>query len=180
MQVPGLVGTIIDIIVALALIFSFIGGLRSGAIKEFFGLLAFIISLPLTPVFYGYAVSWFSFVNDATWRGLLGFLVTMGIIILLLYLIFWAPRLWLEKIWNSGFFFSFLGGILGVVNSALGMVLVVNLLDLFPVSSWLDAALTSSGVLNWLVNVLGTFVLSLLRSLHSVGMVASISFFAAL
>ena len=178
MQIPAFVGTIVDIIVALTLIFSFIGGLRGGAVKEFFGLLAFIISLPLTGVFMGFVVPWFSFVNDTAWREFLAFLLTMGIIILLLYLIFWAPRFWLEKIWGGGFFWSLLGGIFNLLNAALGMVLLVSLLVIYPVWPWLDAVLTSSALLNWLINTVGAFVLTLLKSTHPVGLTASISFFA--
>jgi uncharacterized membrane protein required for colicin V production len=177
MQIPSYAGTIIDIIVALILIFSFIGGLRHGAIKEFFGLLAFIIALPLTGVFSGYVLPWFSFVNDSTWRAFLAFLVTMGIIIIILHLIFWIPRHLLEKVWNEGFFWSLLGGIFGALNSALGLVLLVSLLDIFPLSSWLNTVLATSGVLNWLVNTFGAFVLTLLKSTHLTGLTASISFY---
>lgn|GEM_PF-372177 len=177
MQVPAYVGTIVDIIVVLILIFSFIGGLKGGAVKQFFGLLAFIIAIPLTGVFYGYVVSWFSFVGDSTWRNLLAFLLTMGIIMILLHLIFWLPRHLLDKVWNEGFFWSLLGGVLGLLNSALGLVLLVSLIDIYPVLPWLDNIFASSQVLNWLVNTLGVFIMTLLNSTHSTGLTASISFF---
>lgn len=179
MQISSYAGTVIDIIVALVLIFSFIGGLRGGAVKQFFGLLAFIISMPLTGIFLSYVLPWFSFVNDSAWRAFLAFLVTMGIIMLILNLIFWIPRHLLDKVWNGGFFWSLLGGVFGLLNSALGLVLLVNLLDLYPVWPWLDTVMSSSGVLNWLVNTFGPFVLSLLKSVHLTGLTASISFYAA-
>ena len=179
MQIPAYVGTIVDITVALVLIFSFIGGLKEGAIKEFFGLLAFIIAIPLTGVFYGYVVSWFSFVGDSTWRTFLAFLLTMGIIMILLYLLFWVPRHLLEKVWNGGFFWSLLGGVLGTLNSALGLVLLVGLIDIYPVLPWLGDVSVSSNVLNWLVNTFGAFIMTLLKGIHSTGLTASISFFFA-
>jgi len=178
MQVPAYVGTIVDIIVVLILIFSFIGGLKGGAVKQFFGLLMFIIAIPLTGVFYGYVVSWFSFVGDSTWRTFLAFLLTMGIIMILLHLIFWLPRHLLDKVWNEGFFWSLLGGVLGLLNSALGLVLLVSLIDIYPVLPWLDNIFASSQVLNWLVNTLGVFIMTLLNSTHSTGLTASISFFS--
>jgi uncharacterized membrane protein required for colicin V production len=177
MQIPAYVGTIVDIIVVLILIFSFIGGLKKGAINEFFGLLAFIIAIPLAGIFYGYVVSWFSFVGDSTWRPFLAFLLTMGIMMILLYLLFWVPRHLLEKVWNGGFFWSLLGGILGILNSALGLVLLVSLMDIYPVLSWLDDIFISSQVLNWLVNTFGAFIMTLLKSTHLTGLTASISFF---
>ena len=135
--------------------------------------------MPLTGVFSGYVLSWFSFVNDNTWRALLAFLVTMGIIMIILNLIFWIPRHLLEKVWSGGFFWSLLGGVFGALNSALGLVLLVNLLDIYQVSAGLDSVLVSSGVLNWLVNTFGAFVLSLLKSIHLTGVTASISSYAA-
>ncbi|MCX6006469.1 MAG: CvpA family protein [Chloroflexi bacterium] len=179
MQVPAYVGTIVDITVVLILIFSFIGGLKGGAVKEFFKLLAFIVAIPLTGVFYGYVVSWFSFVGDSTWRTFLAFLLTMGIIMILLLLIFWLPRHLLEKVWNEGFFWSLLGGVFGILHSALGLVLLVSLIDIYPVLPWLDDLFISSNVLNWLVNTLGIFIMTLLKSTHLTGLTASISFFSA-
>jgi len=178
MQVPAYLGTIVDVIAVLILIFSFIGGLKGGAVKEFFGLLAFIIAIPLTGLFYGYVVSWFSFVGDSTWRTFLAFLLTMGIIMILLFLIFMLPRNLLEKVWDGGFFWSLLGGVLAILNAALGLVLLVSLIDIYPVLPWLDDIFTASHVLNWLVNTLGVFIMTLLKSTHSTGLTANISFFS--
>jgi uncharacterized membrane protein required for colicin V production len=173
-EIPVTVGIILDIIVVLVLIFSFIGGLRGGAIKEFCGLVAFIIALPLVGVFIGYISPWFNIVGDANWRAFLSFLVTMGIIILILYLLFWIPRHLLEKIWNGGFFWSLLGGIFGALNSALGLVLLVTLLDIYPLLGSFDSALNMSPVLNWLVGSFGAFILSLMHTVKFVLPYASI------
>jgi uncharacterized membrane protein required for colicin V production len=176
---PAYVGTITDIVIVLILIFSFIGGVRSGAAKEFFGLLAFLLSIPLAGMFYGYLLSWLFFVGDSTWRGFLTFLLTMAIIIIIISLILWVPRHFLEKVWNGGFFFGFLGGIFGLVNAAIGLVLLISLFDIYPVFSWLDNIFVSSSVLNWLVNAFGAFIMALLKSTNLTNLTASISFFAA-
>jgi membrane protein required for colicin V production len=162
MVVPTYAGIIIDIIVALILVFSFLGGLKQGAAKEFFGLLAFIIALSLTGAFAVYVLGWMSFAQDHLWRALLTFLVTMGIILIIIHLALLLPRHLLDNIWNGGCIWSALGGVFGVVNSALGLVLMVILLNIYPVLTWLSDLLAASNVLNWLVSTFGSIILSLM------------------
>ena len=164
MEVPAAMGIIIDVIIALILIFSFLGGLKEGAIKEFLGLLAFILALPLAGLCTGIISGWLSFVPDATWRGLLAFLLSMGIIIILLHLLFWFPQNLLDKIWSGGFFWSVLGGVFGLANSVLGLVLMVQLLDIYPVLPWLSTILDSSNILNWLVAAFSGVIAGLLKT----------------
>jgi hypothetical protein len=156
------------------LVFSFIRGLKEGAVKEFSGLAAFIIALPLVGVFIGYIIPWFSFVGDASWRGFLSFLTTMALISIVLYLLFWIPRGLIEKIWNGGFLWSLLGGLLGAMSSALGLVLLVALLDTYPLLGTYESALNVSQVLNWLVGTFGAFVLSLMHMTGHAFQVANI------
>jgi membrane protein required for colicin V production len=164
MEVPAAMGIIIDIIIALILIFSFLGGLKEGAIKEFLGLLAFILSLPLAGLCIGFVSGWLSFVSDDTWRGLLSFLLAMGIIIILLHLLFWFPNNLLEKIWSGGFLWSLLGGVFGLADAVLGLVLIVILLDIYPILSWLSSILDSSSILGWLVAAFNGVVTMLLKT----------------
>jgi membrane protein required for colicin V production len=164
MDVPANLGIIVDVIVALILIFSFLGGLKEGAVKEFIGLLAFVIALLLSPVFTGFFSGWLSFVGDGTWRAFLSFLLTMGIIIILLHLIFWFPKSLLDKVWNGGFLWSLLGGVFGLADAALGLVLMVVLLDTYRVFPWLNDILNSSNILNWLVSSFGGVVRTLLHT----------------
>jgi uncharacterized membrane protein required for colicin V production len=147
----------------LILVFSFLGGLKEGAVKEFFVLLAFIIALSLTGAFAAYILGWMSFIPDHIWRAFFTFLVTMGIITIILHLIFILPRNLLDKVWNGGFIWNALGGIFGVVNTALGLVLMVILFDMYPVMDWLSDLLGASNVLNWLVSSFGSIILSLLH-----------------
>jgi uncharacterized membrane protein required for colicin V production len=163
MAVPAYAGIIVDIIVALILIFSFVGGLRQGAVREFFGLLAFIIALAFTGAFMVYVLGWMSFAQDNLWRAFLTFLVTIGVILIVLHLALLAPRFMLDKVWNGGFIWSALGGIFGVVNTALGLVLMVVVLTIYPVLNWLSYWLAASNILNWLVSTFGTTILSLMH-----------------
>ncbi len=164
MEIPVGAGLIVDLIVALILVFSFLGGLRKGAVKEFFGLLAFIVALPLTGLFTGYVSDWLQFIADSYWRAFFSFLLTMGIITIILYLLFWLPRSLLDRIWNGGFIWNVLGGIFGLTNVALRLVLMVTLFDIYPLLDWVNDLFLSSGVLNWLVAAFEPFILSLLRA----------------
>jgi uncharacterized membrane protein required for colicin V production len=163
MVVPTYAGIIIDLIVALVLVFSFLGGFKAGAVKEFLGLLAFIIALSLTGAFTAYVWGWLSFAPDHLWRAFFTFLITMGIILIILHLVFILPGNLLDKAWNGGFIWSALGGIFGVVHTVLGLVLMVILFDLYPVLNGLSDLLGASNVLNWLVSSFGSIILSLLH-----------------
>jgi membrane protein required for colicin V production len=182
MAVPTYVGIIIDIVIALVLVFSFIGGLKQGAVKEFLNLLAFIIALSLTGAFTVYVHGWLGFIADPLWRDFFAFLATMGLIMIVLHLVFLLPRVLLDKVWNGGFIWNVLGGIFGVVNTALGLVLLVVLLDMYPVVNWLGDSLAASNVMNWLVASFGSIILSLLHmtGAYLQALDINISFYAAL
>ncbi len=165
MEISSTAGIFIDIIVALILVFSLIGGLRQGALKEFFGLLAFVIALPLASLFIGVTAGWLNFIGDARWRLFLAFLLAAGIITILLQLLFWLPRHLLEKAWSGGFLWSLLGGVFGLANSALGFVFIIKLLGFYPVLPWLSDILAASRILNWLAGMLGPTVSFLMQNL---------------
>lgn len=163
MEVPVYAAVIIDIIVALVLVFSFLGGLKQGAPRELCGLLAFIVALSITGAFANYVFVWMSFASDHLWRSLLTFLITMGIIMIIMHLALLLPRHLLDKIWSGGFFWSALGGIFSVVNAALGLVLMVLLLGIYPVLGWLNDLLAASSILDWLVSISGSGILYLMH-----------------
>ncbi len=163
MEVPTYVAVAVDIMVVLVLVFSFLGGLRQGAPKEMCGLLAFIVALSITGAFSIYVFAWMSFTSDHLWRSLLTFVITMAIIMIIMHIVLLIPRHLLDKIWSGGFFWSALGGIFGLINSALGMVLMVLLLGIYPVLGWLNDLLAASSVLDWLVSVSGPTVLYLMH-----------------
>ncbi|MGA2159221.1 MAG: CvpA family protein [Dehalococcoidia bacterium] len=157
-------GVVTDIVVALILIFSFIGGLRHGAVREIFGLAAFIIAVILTGLFISHVAGWLSFIDILTWRNFVAFLLTMSLIIVALFLIFWIPRYFIAKVWDGGFVWNLLGGIFALIDSGLGLVLLVKLLNIYPILSWLNSILASSHVLSWLVANFGGFITTLLQS----------------
>jgi len=163
MEVPAYAAIIIDIIMALILVFSFLGGLKQGASKELCGLLAFIVALSITGAFTTYVFVWMSFASDHLWRSLLTFMITMCIIMIIMHLVLLLPRHLLDKMWSGGFIWSVLGGVFGAINSALGLVLMVLLLGIYPVFDWLNDLLAASGILDWLVSISGSAVLYLMH-----------------
>ena len=163
MVVPTYAGIIIDILVVLILVFSFLGGLKKGAVKGMLDLLAFVIALSFTGAFIFYVLGWMSFAPDYLWRALLSFLITMCVISIIMHLVLLLPRHMLDNIWNGGFVWNALGGIFALINSALGMVLMVILLDMYPVLPWLNDLLDASNVLNWLVSSFGSVILTLMH-----------------
>ncbi len=165
MNITSFFGVLTDILVSLILVFSLIRGVRHGAVREFFGLVAFVIALLLAGLFTHYVVGWLSFIGDLNWRNFLAFLLAMAIILVVAYLILWIPRHFIDKVWDSGFVWSLLGGIFALIDCALGLALTVKLLNLYPVLNWLNSVLASSQVLSWLSANFGPFITWLLQAL---------------
>lgn len=141
----------IDIIVALILLFSLVGGLKSGAVYGFFSLLILIIVIPVTGAFYGYVASLLSFLPGEDWENFLGFLVTMVAASIILSLVLLIPRHFIGMAWKSGGFSSLLGGIFNLANSAIGLIVLVLLFQTYPVIPWLNNIFAESIILTWLV-----------------------------
>jgi uncharacterized membrane protein required for colicin V production len=145
----------VDIIAVLILIFSFIGGLKEGAIKSLLSFISLIIAIPITGATYYLLTSAFGFIADANWRNFLGFFGTFVIISIILGMLLWLPRHFFEKFWNGGCIFGIVGGFFSLVSAAISMALLAIIINAFPVFDWLDYALTNSSVISWLVANLG-------------------------
>jgi len=141
----------VSILAVLILLFSFIGGLREGAVKSFFSLIALIIAIPLTGVSYHLLVNVLSFLPGDNWENFVGFFVTLALISIVLYFVLLLPRKFTQKAWDKGVLFRLIGGVLNILNSAVGMVVFTLLIQVYPIISWLEQAVTGSGVLIWLV-----------------------------
>jgi uncharacterized membrane protein required for colicin V production len=151
----------LDIIVIIILILTFIGGLKEGAVKSFFSLVALIIAIPLTGLSYHLISKILSFLPGTNWENFFGFFITMAIISVILHFIFSLPRKFLQKIWKKGCLFRLLGGILNVLGGSIGMTVFTLVLKVYPILDWLERWVSSSGILTWLVNSLG-FIQSML------------------
>ena len=154
----------VSIIAILILFFSFIGGLKKGAIKNFFSVIALIIAMPLAGLSYRLITIILSLLPGTNWENFIGFFITLGLIIAILYLILLLPRKIIHKAWHKGGLFRLLGGTLNVLNASIGMVVFTLALVAYPIIGWLELAVVHSGVIIWLVTRL-SFVQALLPDL---------------
>lgn len=142
---------VIDIIIVIILVFAFIGGLIEGAVKSFFRLLGFIIALPLTGVLYPLLANVLSFLPGKNWENFISFIIILTILSIILYLVFYIPRKFIEKISIEIGILRLIGGCLNILNSAIGMVVFTLLVQAYPVMGWLEDVVTQSNVLTWLL-----------------------------
>ncbi len=141
----------VNLIALIVLFFSFIGGLKEGAVKNFFSLIALIIAIPLAGVSYHLVAAIISFLPGEDWEHFIGFFVALGLIILILHFVFFLPRRFIQKVWKKGGLFRLIGGALNILNAAIGMVVFTLLIGAHPIIGWLERAVIGSGVLTWLV-----------------------------
>jgi uncharacterized membrane protein required for colicin V production len=153
--------TLIDIIAAIILFFSFIGGLTQGAIKSFFSLLCFIIAIPVAGRFYPFLVDLLSFISSPNWKNFVAFFITLGLSVIILSFVFYFPRKITEESWEDGVLFHLLGGVLNLLGSGIGILVLSLALSTFPVWDWLQQAFGNSLIIQWLVTNL-SFVQRLL------------------
>jgi len=145
----------VSILAVLILLFSFIGGLREGAVKSFFSLIALFIAIPLAGVSYHLLANVLSFLPGDNWENFVGFFVTLAVISIALHFVLLLPSKFAQKVWNKGVLFRLIGGILNILNAAVGMVVFTILIQAYPIISWLEQTVAGSGVLIWLVMHLG-------------------------
>jgi uncharacterized membrane protein required for colicin V production len=143
--------TLVNIIAALVLFFSFIGGYTQGAVKSFFSLIVFLAAIPVAGLFYPFFAGLLSFLGDQNWENFIGFFVTLAIASIILSFLFFLPRKWTEAIWNEGLLFRLAGGILNLLSTAVGLVLLTLVISAYPVWDWLQRALSGSEIIIWLV-----------------------------
>ncbi len=162
--------TWISILAALILFFSFIGGLKEGAIKNFFSLITLIIAIPLTGVSYRLLANILSFLPGENWENFVGFFITLALISIVLHFVLLLPRKVTQKVWNEGILFRLIGGALNIFNSAIGIVAFTLLVRAYPIFGWLERVVTDSSVLTWLVVNL-SFVQAMLPEVFQVAVV---------
>lgn len=144
----------IDILVALILFFSLIGGLKEGAVKRGFSLLTLLIAIPVAATFFRLPATILSFLPGENWSNFIGFFITLAFLTAILHIAFFLPRRIVQKTWSKGLLFRLTGGALNVLNTAIGMVIFALLVKAYPIIGWLERAVTESSALTWLVTYL--------------------------
>ena len=166
----------VDILAVIILFLGFFGGMKDGAVKNFFSLLAIIIAIPLAGLSYRLIATILSFLPGTNWENFFGFFITMGIIIAILQLITFLPRKFTQLIWKKGIVFRLLGGALNIFGAVIGMVVFTLTLEAYPIIEWLERAVVNSSVLIWLVEHL-SFVQTMLPEVFqdAANLIAAIS-----
>ena len=144
---------LVSIIAALILIFSIFGGLRQGAAKPFFTLLATLIAIPVAGVSYQVLAGWLSFIPSDNWEYFIAFFIMLVVVNIILYFVFFLPSRFFHKVWSKGLFYCVLGAIFNLVNAAIGMVVFALVLHAYPIFDWLERAVSGSHVVAWLVSL---------------------------
>jgi len=141
---------LISVIVVIVLGLSFFGGLKEGAVKNFFNFLSLLIAIPLSGLYYGLVAGWLSFLPE-NWANFLGFYVVLTILVVILGLVFMIPRRIIQKIWGKGFLYRLIGGGIGLVYGGVAITLFTLVIFTYPVLDFLARWFAGSGVLAWLV-----------------------------
>ena len=141
----------VNIIAALILFFSLIGGLKEGAVRNFFSLVALIIAIPVAGVSYRLLANLLSFIPGENWENFVSFFIMLALISVIFHFVFLLPRRFIQKAWNKGLPFRLVGAALGIFNAAIGMVVFTLVLQAYPIFGWLEQAVSGSAILNWLV-----------------------------
>ena len=141
----------VNIIASLILLFSLIGGLKEGAVKQLFYLIALFIAIPVAGISYHLLANLLSFIPGENWENFLGFFIMLALISVILYFVFLLPRRFAQKVWKKGLLFRLIGAALNIFNAAIGMVVFTLVLGAYPIFGWLEQAVTGSGILTWLV-----------------------------
>ena len=154
----------VNIIAILILFFSFIGGIKEGAVKRFSGLVEILIAIPIAGTTYHILTGILSFLPGENWEGFLGFFITLAIINAIMHFVLWLPRKVMQKLWNKGFIFRIAGGLLQIYTTAIHLAVFTLGILAYPIFGWLERCVAGSSVLSGLVTNLG-FIQSMLPKL---------------
>ncbi len=146
---------LVSILTVIILILGFFGGAKEGAVKRLFSLTVFLAAIPLSGASYRLVASLLSFLPGRNWENFVGFFIALVVIGVILHVIFWIPQKIVRTIWKRGIIFRLAGGISNLFQTAIGLVLFTLLISAYPVFDWLEAAVTGSGVILFLMERLG-------------------------
>lgn len=163
----------VNIFAVLILILSFFGGLREGAVRQFFNLVVLVIAIPLTGVSYWLVARVLAFLPGENWENFIGFFIALALISIILHLIVLLPRRIVQKVWRRGLFFRLFGGVLNATNASIGMVVFTLVLLTYPIFDWLERWVSGSGVLAGLVDMFGFVQVMLPVAFQNAGMMVN-------
>jgi uncharacterized membrane protein required for colicin V production len=145
----------VSVIAVLVLLFSIFGGLRQGAVRHLFNLLATLIAIPVAGVSYQVLADWLSFIPGQNWENFIAFFIMLAVVNVALYFAFLLPARALKKAWLGGLYFCVLGAIFSLVNTIIGIVVFALVLHAYPIFSGLEWAVSGSVIVSGLVSAFG-------------------------
>lgn len=155
----------IDVIISILLIFSFIYGLKQGAIKSLFSLITIVAGIFLTNLFFKYSLNLFSLILDPNWHGFIAFFSLLILICILISLIFLLPGKLLAPNLNQGLLSMSIGGFISIICILIFLALLKLIIDIFPISIWFQNILNTSAIARWTVKYFN-FVGFLIYNIH--------------
>jgi uncharacterized membrane protein required for colicin V production len=164
----------VDFVVILLLILGFFSGMKEGAVKTFFSIMAFLITVPLAGKVYPLLATVLSFLPGENWEGFLGFFISFGIIMALLHLIFFLPRKLIGVFWSKGIFFRLTGAALNIIDTMFGLTLLFLVLNTYPIIGGLYNAVNDSSILTSIANSFSFIALMLPETFQ--GAIVTLSF----
>ena len=142
----------VSVLAVLGLLFSIFMGLREGAVRHLFSLLATLIAIPVAGVAYKGLANILSFIPGENWEGFIAFFIMMAVVSIVLNFVFILPGRALKNAWPGGLFYCVLGAIFSLVNAILGIVVFALVLHAYPIFSGLEQAVSGSPVVSFLVS----------------------------
>ncbi len=152
---------LISLFVLFILLASLFAGLKEGAVKHFFNLVAVLVAIFIAGLAYHLIAGLLSFLPGENWEDFIGFFITFAIVTAIMHLAFLLPRKLINKIWKRGLLYRLLGGALNAVNASIGLTVLALMLNAYPIFDWLARWVAGSSVMSSLVNIFG-FVQALL------------------
>jgi len=152
---------LVSLFVLFVLLVSLFAGLKEGAVRHFFNLVAVLIAIYIAGLSYRLLARLLSFLPGENWENFIGFFITFAIIVALLHLAFFLPRRIVNKIWKRGLLSRLLGGALNAVDASIGLTLFALILRAFPIFDWLARWVAGSSIMSSLVSLFG-FIQALL------------------
>jgi len=145
----------ISLFVVFVLLVSVFAGLKEGAVRQFFNLVALLIAIYIAGLFYHLIAGLLSFLPGENWENFIAFFIAFAIVSVVIHLAFLLPRRLIQKIWKRGLLYRLLGGALNAVNASIGLVVFALILFAFPIFDWLARWVAGSSVMSSLVHIFG-------------------------
>lgn len=138
---------LVSILAMVILVLSFFGGMKAGAVKQFFSLAILLVAILLAGVSYRLIALILSFLPGGNWENFIGFFITLALASVGLHFMVWIPRRIARAIWKKGLIFRLVGGVLNLIQTSIGLALFTLVIAAYPILGWLEEAITGSGVM---------------------------------